>query len=142
MPSDDATDWITPNWAGDVLQRFQPFGRVGVFEVGKAGGVAARTRQAVDEAGADRVGDKREHDRNGPGRLQQRRYGTARLRQDDLWGERDQVRRVPTQVVGISTSKAVLDPDVVADGPARLLETLRKCRQSSLSFRIVRREID
>ncbi len=32
-------------------------------------GVATRPRQAIDEAGADRIGDDREHDRHGTGHL-------------------------------------------------------------------------
>ena len=40
-----------------------------VFERSKTGGVAARPRQALDEAGADRIGDDHEHDRHGAGHL-------------------------------------------------------------------------
>ena len=43
----------------------------------ESGDVAARPRQAVDKAGADRIGDDREHDRHGAGRLQQRRHGRS-----------------------------------------------------------------
>ena len=43
----------------------------------EAGDVAAWPRQAVDKAGADRVGDIREHDRHGAGRLQQCRHGSG-----------------------------------------------------------------
>jgi hypothetical protein len=40
-------------------------------QLGKAGDVAARPRQAIDETRADRVGDNREHDRHRAGRLLQ-----------------------------------------------------------------------
>ena len=59
----------------DLLEQLQPFPAQAVFELHEAGGVAARPRQALDEAGADRIGDIREHDRHGAGRLQQRRQG-------------------------------------------------------------------
>ena len=74
-PNDGATAWMAPNWpipaatagsrkdrrsrhAGrDLLEQLQPFSAHAVFELGKAGGVAARPCQARDEAGADRVDD-------------------------------------------------------------------------------------
>ena len=62
-----------------------------VFELRKPGGVAARSRQAVDEAGADRIGDAREHDRHGAGRLCN--GARSRLpRPDDVRRERHQIR--------------------------------------------------
>jgi hypothetical protein len=58
-----------PRHAGrNLFEQLQPFPGNGIFEVGKARGVAAWARQALDEAGADRVGDNREHERNGAGR--------------------------------------------------------------------------
>ena len=74
-PTDGATDWIAANWAGPrryggipkTAARVTPgaicfrisshFPAQAVFELHEAGGVAARPRQAVDEAGADRIGD-------------------------------------------------------------------------------------
>ena len=67
----------------------------------KAGGVAARPRQAIDEAGADRIGDVHEHDRHGAGRLQQRGHARRASGQDDVRRERDQFRRVFANAVGI-----------------------------------------
>ena len=66
---------MAPNWRGagrdggipkhrhsrharrDLLEQLQPFPADAVFENAETGGVAARPRQAVDEAGADRIGD-------------------------------------------------------------------------------------
>ena len=158
-PSDGATAWIAPNWpgpAGHGRIRAEPptrftFGAISlsssshfppmrIFEVGEARDVAARPRQAIDVTCADRIGDKREHDRNGTARLQQRRDGRAGMGQDDVGGERDQFRRVLAHVVGIAGAPAVIDPEVVADGPTRLLKALRERREAGLRFRIVRRE--
>ena len=55
----------------DLLEQLQPFPAHAVFETDETGDVAARPRQAVDKAGPDRIGDVREHDRHGAGRLQQ-----------------------------------------------------------------------
>jgi hypothetical protein len=76
--------------------------------------------------GPDRIGDNREHYRNGPARLQQWRDGRAGMGQDDLGGECDQIRCVLAHGFGITGAPAVIDPQVLPDGPARLLEALRK----------------
>ena len=54
----------------DLLEQLQPFPAQAVFERHETGGVAAGPRQAIDQAGADRIDDDREHDRHGAGRLQ------------------------------------------------------------------------
>jgi hypothetical protein len=41
----------------NLLEQLQPFSAQAVFEQKEAGGVATRARQAVDEAGADRIGN-------------------------------------------------------------------------------------
>jgi len=97
---------MTPNWAGpvgmagipedchsrqarrDLFEQLQPFPGRAVLESHEAGGVAARPRQAVDEAGGDRIADDREHDRHGAGRLQQRPHGCGAMGQDDVRRER------------------------------------------------------
>jgi hypothetical protein len=65
-----------PNAGRDLFEQLQPFRAEGAFEVGKAGSVAAWTRQALDEAGPDRVSDERKHDRNSAGRLQEQKPQT------------------------------------------------------------------
>ena len=124
----------------DLLEQLQPFAADRIFEVGKAGDVAARPRQARDVAGADRIGDQREHDRNGAALHQQRRDGGAGMGEDDLGRERDELGRLLAQRRGVAGAEAVVDPDVLADGPARLLKPLRERGEASLDFRIVRRE--
>ena len=49
----------------DLFQQLQPFPAQAVFERDETGGIAARSRQAVDVAGTDRIGDGREHDWHG-----------------------------------------------------------------------------
>jgi hypothetical protein len=56
----------------ELLEQLQPFPAQAVFEQEETGGVAARLRQAIDEAGTDRIDDGREHDWHGAGGLQQR----------------------------------------------------------------------
>ena len=93
IPTDGATDWMMANWPMPAVMsgsrrtaaRVTPgavclsssshFPAQVVFELKKAGHIAARPRQIIDEAGADRIGDLHEHDRHGAGRLQQRPHG-------------------------------------------------------------------
>ena len=56
----------------DLLEQLQPFPAHAVFEQEETGDIAARPRQAIDEAGADRIDDIREYDRHGAGHPQQR----------------------------------------------------------------------
>src|SRR5215211_5851071 len=67
----------------DLLERFQPLCADRGFEQQKAGRIAARPRQALDEPGADRVGHDREHDRDRTGRVQQWCHGRAAIGEDD-----------------------------------------------------------
>src|SRR5262245_47308382 len=47
----------------DLLEQFQPFSTDAVFELDKSGGVAARPRQTINEAGTNWIGDNHKHDR-------------------------------------------------------------------------------
>ena len=84
---------------------------------GEAGGVAARPRQAVDEARANRIGRVDEDHRQGAGRLQQRPSNGAAGRQDDVGCERDHLRDVLADRFGIAlrsngTSMLTLRPSL------------------------------
>ena len=72
----------------DLLEQFQPFTSHTELEIHEPSGIATWPRQAVDEAGSDRIADDREHDRHGAGRLQQRRHGRGPMGQDDVRRER------------------------------------------------------
>ena len=144
-------NWPTPERCGgipkdrhsrharrDLLEQLQPFPADAVFEMHEPGGVAARPRQALDEAGADRIGDDREHDRHGAGRLQQRPHGRGAMGQDDVRRERGQFRRVSANLGGIGRGPAGVDAHVAADGPAQLRQPLQERPEAGLKFRIVR----
>jgi len=65
------------------------------------------------------IGDDREHDRHGAGRLQQRPHGRGAMGQDDVRRERGQFSRVSANFAGIGRGPAGVDPHVAADGPAQ-----------------------
>jgi hypothetical protein len=102
-----------------MLEQLQPFPAHAVFDSHETGGVAARPRHAVDEAGADRIADDREHDWHRAGFPQQRPHGRAAIGQDDVRRERGQFRRVPANVVGIGRGPAGVYPHVAANAPAQ-----------------------
>ena len=121
----------------DLLEQLKPFPRQAVIELVKTGGVAARPRQAVDEAGADRVDALSEHERHGAARLLQRRNGLAWTSQDDVRAEREQFHRLTTQARDIACAPAGINPHVAANGPSVFLHPLQKRREAGLCFRFV-----
>ena len=58
--------------------------------------------------------------------------------QDDVRRERGQFRRVFAKVVGVAQAPAVIDPQVAADGPTRLLQPLLERPNAGLEFCIAR----
>src|SRR5262249_1062848 len=120
----------------DLLKEFQPFPAKTVFELHKAGGVAARPGQAVDKPCADRISDTHEHDRQGAGGLLQRRHAHGATGQKDIRGERDQFRRVLALAIDIVLAPAGLDPHI-AVAPAQLLQDLPERRYAGLTLWIV-----
>src|SRR5262245_16283378 len=103
---------------------FQPFATNGVFEELETRDVAARTRQALDKATADRVGDSREYDWHRACHLLQQPQGRTATGKDDVWREGHQFRCVSASAVSISPAPTAVDPHVATDGPACLLQPL------------------
>ena len=92
----------------------------------------------MDDAGANRIGDIREYDRDGAGCLLHRRDRNAAYGHDHVRRECNQFGRVLTNAVGFATGKAIIDLQVSADCPAQLLETLREHRTPDLCLRVAR----
>src|SRR5262249_22731961 len=108
----------------DLFEQLQPFTADAIFVNRKTGGVAPRPRQAFDEAGPNRIGGPRKHDRYGASRLQQRRYYRASTSQDDVRRQRDQFKRVSEKESAIARAPTILDPHVAADAPPQSLQAL------------------
>ena len=155
-PSDGATAWIAPNWpvpvamdgipkdrhsrhAGrDLLEQFQPFSAHAVFELSKAGGVAARPRQAVDDS-------RRRPDRRPRGTRSARCGSPAAtppraiaVSQNDVRRERDQFRCVSANGVDVVAAPAGIDPHVAADRSSPIAAAPAGTPDAGLIFRIVR----
>src|SRR5262249_38074451 len=122
----------------NLLEQFKPFPAQIVLELHESGGIAARPRQAIDKAGADRIGDIHEHDWHRARRLQQRRHSRRATGQDYVRRECGQFCGVLANVVGVAHAPAMIDPQVAAVGPTRLLQRLQERRVICLSVGIVR----
>src|SRR5262249_48922752 len=117
----------------DLLQELQPFPAQTVFVIHEASGVAAGSGQAIDEAGADRIGDAREHDRQRAGDTLQGGYAQGAACQDDIRRERNQFRRVSALAVDIVRAPAGVDPHIAAVVPAQFLQTLLERREAGVT---------
>ena len=98
----------------------------------------AGERQAIDEAGANRIDGNREDDRYGVGYLQQLFQWGIGSDQNDIRSKRDQFRRVFAQVGSAAFGKAGVKPNVAAFDPAHFLKRLLECCEVHPWSRIVR----
>ena len=126
----------------DLLQQLEPFAAHAVLEIGNAGDVAARPRQAVDKAQRrpDRRRSRRRSAWSRVAALHMRRPTVAAASDDDVGAER---RPVPPRNCAVRSilpsGPAVFDRDVAAvDVQPNCCKALRKRREPSLCFRIVR----
>jgi hypothetical protein len=119
----------------DLLEQFQPFSAYAVFIQHEASGVAARPRQAVDETGADWIGDERE--RHGAINLLDCRHALGARGEDDVGSQRDQFHCVFASRIGIACEPTIVNAHVAADGPAEFGEPLRKRPDAGRCLRIV-----
>ena len=155
-PSDGATAWMAANWpipaamAGSrrtaarvtpgaiCFEQLQPFPAQAVFEHRETSGVAARPRQAVDEAGADRIGDVantigtvRVACSNGPTAAPPAaRMTSGASATSSAACLRIAAASPAAQRVSIRTLRPI--------GPAQLRQPLQERREAGLQFRIVR----
>ena len=114
------------------------FPLVEIFKVSKARDVSTWPRQAIDEAGTDRIDDRSEYNRHCAGCLEQRPYRRAADPKITSGARRDQFGCVSAQIVGIACGPADVDPHVAAVGPAQLLQSLQERCNTGLALRVVR----
>src|SRR5262245_10614746 len=86
-------DFMSTRPRCDLFEQLQPLRAEAEFKVGKTGDVAAWPRQAVDDAGGDRVADVREHDGHGAGGLLQCLNAWGGRGQNDVRRERQKLLR-------------------------------------------------
>src|SRR5262249_37700990 len=132
-----ANDCHTFHARRDLLEQLQPFRAEAELEEEETGGIAARPRQAVDKAGTNWISDIHKHDGHAAGRMPESRECFAATGQDGIGSKRDQFPCVPAHALGIALSPTIVDAQVAAISPPRLLKALPECRNARLRLRIV-----
>ena len=84
-----------------------------------------------------RIGDNREHDGDGTGRLQQWRYGSARIRKYDVRRERNQFGRVFLHGAARAVAPTIQETNILPDRPSPIAVTpvRKQSRDSALRHR-------
>ena len=123
----------------DLLEKLWPLAAQAVFELSESGGVAARTRQAHGDAGADRIDRLREHDRHGTAHSLQKRHDHASCRDDHIRRKSHQFVRVSAPAVSIVGAPTNINAKVAADAPAEFLHALLERSDVGLGFQILSR---
>src|SRR5262249_35098003 len=131
-----ADDGHTRHPRRNVFEQLQPFCADAEFELTKAGGIAARPRQARDQSAADGIGDGDEDDGHVAACPLQRRHDRCAGGEDDIRAERDEFGRVSAKRVRIDGARAMLDPHVTALAPTELREFRAERGELRLTSRV------
>ena len=118
---------------GNLLEQFQPLAGHGWLNVGEPGDVAPRPRKALSEAGADRIGNGGEDDRDGARLSQQSRRGGCVMRKNEVGLQRDKFLRESLHRWRVGCHRSAdVDADVAILHPSERLEALAQRRDAGL----------
>ena len=120
----------------DFLEQFEPFRADSVFEGGEPGGIAARPRQATNQARANRVDDATKHDRHCAGRLLHCGHVIAGIGNDNVRRKRHQFHRMSAANVDTARGPADVKARIAAVGPAQFRQPLDESGELSPPSRI------
>jgi hypothetical protein len=112
----------------DVPEHRQPFADDARLEQQKARDIAARSRQAGDQARADRVDDTHKHDRDRAGLPLQRGDDRCRHSEDHIGLQGDQLLRQHLRASS-GRCKAIVDANIAALRPSKFFEPLLESRK-------------
>src|SRR5262245_54819401 len=121
----------------DLLKQLRPFPRQTIFELHKAGGIAARLRQASNQARSDGIGNDYKHNWHGASYLVQPLHGRAAYCQNDIWRKCDQLFRFSASFFDITSAPAIVEPNVTSVRPAQFLQLLTEHGVPCLDVRFV-----
>ena len=126
--------------AGDagrhLLEQLDPFAAQRRLDIDEAGDVAARTRQALNETAADRIGDHHEYDGDGARRAEERCHDRRGAGENDVRPQLHQLLGQPLHPGGFAGSPAIDDVDIAARQPSGLRESPLECHRAGRRFRI------
>jgi hypothetical protein len=129
-----------PTKTGDNLaQKFEALAdKIGSLNR-QAGHIAARPAKTANEAAADRVRRRREHDRDDPCRLLKRDDGFCSGRDNDIGLESNELGRHLGEAFGVSFGPTILDCDGATLDPTEFAQPLHKQNRHSTSLSCVAR---
>src|SRR5262245_15529498 len=109
-----------------LLERLQPFSRERQFEMGEAGDISARMRQACHDAKVDWIGHLHKYDRDGRRRLSRLARRHRPECHDDVRRFADELGRIGPDVIHIACAPDNVDPDIAVLRPTQLPQALAK----------------
>src|SRR6516162_1211005 len=109
-----------------VLERLQPFSRERQFEMGEAGDISVRTRQACHDAKVDWIGHLHKYDRDGRCRLSRLDRRHRPFRHDEVRRFADELGCIGPDVLRIACAPDNVDPDIAVLRPTQLPQALAK----------------
>src|SRR5215472_4641367 len=113
---------------GDYLaQEFELFASSVGHLTRQSRDIAARSRQARDDAGADWIASRREHDRNDRRCLFCRKGWWSVVSKDDIDVHPNEIVCEPGQTLVASFGPTVFDRKIAAFDPAQFAHSLHKC---------------
>src|SRR6516225_7525298 len=118
----------------NLLEQLQPLARYCSLHANETGDVAARPRQASDEAIADRISNLRENDRDGVRLLQQRPGCWRVLRKNEIRLQPDELLCKSLHQLNIGRRPAIVASDGTVLRPAEFLESLAERCDPGASF--------
>src|SRR5262249_22600203 len=101
--------------------------------LGQAGSVAAGPRQTLNKSGAYGVRHYDKDNWNGASSFQHHLCRGAATSQNDVWGKRDQFRRIFARFSFIAFPPTCLELHIAPWRPTQLLKRFQKCRVAFLS---------
>src|SRR5262249_8095179 len=119
-----------------LFEQAQPFAAHRALEILKAADIPARSRQAADKTGAERIGDLSKYDRDRTSEPLYLRQHRRPRGHDHVRGRTDQFRRSGLFAGRIADAPAIVDAHVAAVGPAQPLQRVEERCNAHLTFAV------
>ena len=116
-------------WGSRLFQHLKPFAAHRAIETDEAGDIAARTGEAGNESGAERIADPGEHDRHLPGHGLEQFEREIAPRHEDIGGKCELFRNSGPHLLRPAGPPAHIGANVAALHPPQFFEFAAKRRQ-------------
>ena len=121
-------------WGSRLFQHLKPFAAHRAIETDEAGDIAARTGEAGNESGAERIADPGEHDRHLPGHGLEQFEREIAPHHEDIGGKCELFRNSGPHLLRPAGPPAHIGANVAALHPPQFFESLQKGGKVSLAL--------